>query len=35
MPMKPLSQWICDICGEVIQEPKDGYVQFHKIQKVK
>jgi len=24
--MKPLKQWICDVCGEVIKSPKDCYV---------
>lgn len=24
--LKPLEQWICDICGKVIEKPKDGYV---------
>lgn len=22
----PLQQWICDVCGTVIETPKDGYV---------
>ncbi|GEA17755.1 hypothetical protein [Moorella sp. E306M] len=29
MKLTPLRQWICDTCGEVIQKPEDGYVQFH------
>lgn len=24
--MEPLKQWICDVCGKVIEKPKDGYV---------
>jgi len=24
--LKPLSQWICDVCSEVIEKPEDGYV---------
>lgn len=24
--LKPLEQWICDICGEVIEKPEDGYI---------
>lgn len=24
--MKPLKQWICDVCGEVIKTPEEGYV---------
>lgn len=30
MRMKPLKQWICDTCGEIIEKPEDGYVQFHR-----
>ncbi|WP_054749993.1 hypothetical protein [Ruminiclostridium josui] len=30
MKLKPLGQWICDVCGEVIQSPKDGYVQWNR-----
>lgn len=26
--LKPLQQWYCDTCGEIIECPKDGYVQF-------
>jgi len=26
--LKPLEQWICDKCGQIIEQPKDGYVQF-------
>lgn len=28
MKLKPLEQWICDTCGQVIEKPEDGYVQF-------
>lgn len=24
--MEPLKQWICDVCGELIASPEDGYV---------
>lgn len=24
--MEPLRQWICDVCGRVIEKPEDGYV---------
>lgn len=24
--MEPLQQWVCDVCGEVIEKPEDGYV---------
>ncbi|MEA4947064.1 MAG: hypothetical protein VB058_05825 [Oscillospiraceae bacterium] len=24
--MKPLKQWVCDVCGELIEKPEDGYV---------
>ena len=24
--LKPLEQWICDRCGEIIKKPEDGYV---------
>lgn len=24
----PLQQWICDSCGEVIEKPEDGYVEW-------
>ena len=24
--MEPLKQWICDVCGEIIEKPEDGYV---------
>lgn len=28
MKLEPLRQWICDTCGEVIEKPEEGYVQF-------
>ena len=24
--MEPLKQWICDVCGKIIERPEDGYV---------
>ncbi|MDD4456999.1 MAG: hypothetical protein PHC98_05350 [Syntrophotalea acetylenica] len=24
--LKPLQQWYCDVCGEIIEKPSDGYV---------
>lgn len=24
--MEPLKQWICDVCGKIIETPEDGYV---------
>jgi len=24
--LQPLKQWFCDVCGEVIEDPEDGYV---------
>lgn len=29
MKLIPLKQWICDECGELIEKPEDGYIQFH------
>ncbi len=26
--LEPLKQWICDSCGQVIQSPDDGYVEW-------
>lgn len=26
--LEPLKQWYCDKCGEIIERPEDGYVQF-------
>ena len=28
MALKPLTQWICDRCGEVIAKPEDGWVHW-------
>jgi hypothetical protein len=30
MRLEPLKQWICDTCGQVIERPEDGYVQFNR-----
>ena len=30
MKLKPLEQWICDSCGEVINSPSEGYVQWQR-----
>jgi hypothetical protein len=29
MHLKPLQQWVCDTCHEIIERPEDGHVQFH------
>lgn len=26
--LKPLSQWFCDTCGEVIQNPNEGWLEW-------
>jgi len=26
--LKPLQEWICDSCGEVISSPKEGYLEW-------
>lgn len=26
--MEPLKQWICDTCGELIESPEDGFVEW-------
>lgn len=26
----PLTKWYCDVCGEIIKRPEDGYVQFNR-----
>ena len=26
--LKPLQQWLCDECGEVIEEPAHGYLEW-------
>ena len=28
-PLTPLGQWICDVCGQIIEDPDHGYVQFN------
>jgi hypothetical protein len=28
MDLKPLEQWICDTCGDVIEEPSHGYIEW-------
>lgn len=30
MKLELLKQWVCDVCGKIIEKPEDGYVQFHK-----
>ncbi len=30
--LEPLKKWYCDKCGELIEKPEDGYVQFKKIE---
>lgn len=30
MRLNPLKQWICDTCGEIIERPEDGYVQWNR-----
>lgn len=32
--LKPLEQWYCDACGEVIQTPNDGYVYWDSLESV-
>ena len=29
MKLIPLKQWICDACGEVIDKPKDGWLEWY------
>jgi len=26
LKLKPLGQWYCDVCGQIIEKPEDGYV---------
>jgi len=33
--LKPLRQWICDTCGEVIESPADGWIGFLKDEGLK
>lgn len=28
MKLKPLKQWICDYCGQVIEKPEDGWLEW-------
>lgn len=28
MPMTPLKQWICDTCGELIEKPEQGWLEW-------
>ena len=28
--MEPLKQWVCDVCGRIIETPEDGYVVWGK-----
>ena len=28
MKLKPLKQWICDSCGELIKKPEDGWWEY-------
>lgn len=28
MKLKPLKQWFCDTCGDVIQRPEDGWIEW-------
>jgi hypothetical protein len=30
MTLKPLEQWFCDRCGDVIQKPEDGWVHWRR-----
>lgn len=30
MKLIPMKQWVCDVCGEIIEKPEDGYVQWHR-----
>ena len=29
MRLSPLKQWFCDSCGEVIEDPEDGWFEWH------
>lgn len=28
MKLEPLAQWVCDTCGEVIESPEDGWLEW-------
>lgn len=28
MELQPLKQWICDTCGEIIEAPHDGWLEW-------
>ncbi|MBI2873378.1 MAG: hypothetical protein HYY00_09360 [Chloroflexi bacterium] len=28
MKLKPLEQWVCDFCGEVIERPEQGWIEW-------
>lgn len=30
MKLEPLKQWVCDVCGRIIETPKEGYVIWNK-----
>ncbi len=30
MKLKPLQQWYCDTCGQVIEKPEDGWLEWGK-----
>ena len=30
MRLRPLKQWICDSCGEIIKKPNDGWFEWYK-----
>lgn len=30
MRLEPLKQWFCDTCGEIIEKPEDGYLQWRR-----
>lgn len=33
MKLTPLKQWICDTCGEIIKQPKDGWFEWYSDRK--
>jgi hypothetical protein len=30
MSLKPLQQWYCDRCGEIIEKPEDGWLHWRR-----